>query len=113
MAPVPAEQFVGSLGSSAPLSVDTTSTRCTLIPQNSSSKGGVLRRASMMFCASAWYCGNSEAWYPSPRMTRFQRRLLGPWSTTFVVPATCPSVAPIGCPLWLGGSVREREDGEL
>ena len=92
VAPVPPEQVVGS---SAPLSVDTISTRYTLMPQKSSSYGGVPRRVVRKFCTSVWYWVNSVARYPSASMTRFHRRLSGPWSTIFVVVPTYPSLAPI------------------
>ena len=47
-------QSPATVGSSAPLSVETMSTRCTLMPQKSSSNGGVVRSSARKFSTSWW-----------------------------------------------------------
>jgi hypothetical protein len=49
-------------GSSAPLSVEVTSTRQTLTPHHSSSNGGVTRIRSTKFWTSVWNLASSDAW---------------------------------------------------
>jgi hypothetical protein len=67
--PAPALPSPHATGSSAPLSVDTTSTRWMLMPHHRSPKGAVARNASTNACASAWYLAISVLRYPSPRIT--------------------------------------------